>query len=133
MKCICGFADERFTEYKIGNITLYACPQCGTVKIMPADSNTGSFEKEVEAAVKAYEKACGHLTPRTWDKLNNLGYVKALSQYVVSGEIQIGFKKLCETGQKDKTFEAIILRYRDKFDNQIIECAQFRLNNAGKL
>lgn len=60
------------------------------------------------------------------------GTHEAISRLVVSGDIQSGFKRLCQLGLKDWTIESAILKFPEEFSKEIKECAAFRLGQVEK-
>lgn len=88
-----------------------------------------SFDHEVETAVSHYERAIGHFASRTRQMLERHENERALSLLMDNADIQKGFKALRDTKQLDKTFEAIIVRHKNKFDSERVEVAQWRLDN----
>ena len=94
---------------------------------------TCNFDKDVEETIKLYEDAIGQFASRTWQMIENLGKIEAISKLVVSPNLQKGFKVLHEKGKLDKSFEAIVLKYKNKFRADIIEAAEWRLLNPNKL
>lgn len=87
------------------------------------------FDQEVEDVVSHYEKAIGHAAYPTRQMLKQHGNERALSLLMNSADIQKGFKVLRNTNQLDKTFEAVIVRYKNRFDAKVVEVAQWRLDN----
>jgi hypothetical protein len=88
---------------------------------------------EVNRTVEIYENAIGNFAQRTRQMINNRGYIPALSRLVQSPDLQIGFQVLRDRGDLDSTFEAVIIRFSDEFANNIVEAAQWRLDNAAQL
>jgi hypothetical protein len=58
-----------------------------------------------------------------------LGTVPAIEQLVQSGEIQSGFKKLCELDMAHWSIEAAVRRFPHEFTESARECAEFRLKH----
>lgn len=56
----------------------------------------------------------------------------AISRLVVSGDIQSGFKRLCELGLKEWTIESAVLKFPEEFSKEVRECAAFRLSQVKK-
>jgi len=92
-----------------------------------------NFDKDVENAIKLYEEAIGQFASRTWQMIENLGKIEALSRLVVSPELQKGFKVLRDKNLLDKSFEAIVVKYKDKFKANVVQAAQWRLENPNNL
>ena len=87
------------------------------------------FVHAVQEAITTYEKAIGHFASRTHQMIEMYGEVEALSKLMKTDEAQIGFKVLHETNNLDKAFERVILNFRQYFKKDVIETAQFRLDN----
>ena len=88
-----------------------------------------NFIEDVENAVKNYEKISGSSAQKTRAMLKELGIVEALSRLFMTEDYQKGFKVLRDNGQQNISFEAIIVKYKDKFNEGIVEAAKFRLKN----
>ncbi len=88
---------------------------------------------EVSRTVEIYEKAIGNFAHRTRQMIGNRGHIGALSMLVQSPDLQRGFKVLRDRGDLDSTFEAVIVRFSDEFANNVVEAAQWRLDNAEQL
>lgn len=65
--------------------------------------------------------------------ISELGEVEALSRLMISPDLQQGFKVLRDKKQLDKTFEAVVVRYKQFFQPEVIEAAQWRLDNPHSL
>ncbi|WP_426313816.1 hypothetical protein ACN9MF_20080 [Methylobacterium fujisawaense] len=59
------------------------------------------------------------------------GTLEAMKRLVRNGDVQSGFRRLTELGLQDQTIEAGILKFRREFDRADIECAEWRLAQAG--
>jgi hypothetical protein len=92
-----------------------------------------SFEYQVERAISLYEQANRHSATRTREMIAIHGEIEALSRLMVSADLQQGFKVLRDTKQLDKTFEAVVVRFKHLFKRGAIEAAQWRLANPYKL
>ncbi len=91
------------------------------------------FKKEVEHTIRLYEKEIGHIATRTWPLIEKYGEVEALSRLMVTPDIQRGFKVLRDNDQLDKTFEALVVRFQHLFKSEIVQAAQWRLDNSDNL
>lgn len=91
--------------------------------------HNGDFLEDVESAIKAYEEANGYPATRTREMIHTSDEVTALTRLVISGDLQQGFKVLRDTGQLDKSFESVVLKYRNLFEEDAIEAAEWRLKN----
>ena len=87
------------------------------------------FQEEVEQVIQVYEKAIGHAATRTRPMIRDYGEIGALSKLVVSADLQKGFKVLRDSGQIDKTFEALVVRFKDLFRTDVVGAAQWRLDH----
>jgi hypothetical protein len=87
----------------------------------------------VAHAVGLYERASRHAAGRTRNMIETHGEVEALSRLVVSADLQQGFKVLRDSGQLDQTFEAVVVRFRHFFQDEVVQAAQWRLDNPHSL
>lgn len=94
---------------------------------------TQEFIADVNRAIEVYEDAIGNFASRTRQMIDNYGAVDALSKLVQSPDLQSGFKVLRDRDELDKTFEAVIRRHPNLFQKQVVEAAQWRLDNAHEL
>lgn len=92
-----------------------------------------TFRKEVEYAIRIYEKAIGHAATRTWPMIEKYGEIEALSRLMISPDLQQGFKVLRDRDQLEDTFEAVVVRFPHLFKDEIVAAAQWRLDNAKDL
>jgi hypothetical protein len=63
----------------------------------------------------------------------NDGEIEALSRLVVGAYLQERFRVLRDTGQLDKTFESVVVKYKDLFTSDAVDAAKWRLENANNL
>ena len=91
------------------------------------------FENDVKETISIYKKAVGGFAPNTERILYNPNKVNSLSNLMKSGDIQKGFKVLRNNNQLDKTFESLVIKYRQLFKNDVVVAAQWRLDNAWEL
>ena len=92
-----------------------------------------ALQIEVDQAIKFYERAIGHAAARTRQMIDTYGEIEALSRLMVSADLQQGFKVLRDRDQLDQTFEAVVVRFRSLFENQVVQAAQWRLDNPHNL
>lgn len=92
-----------------------------------------NLEKDVINTICIYKKIVGGFIPATEKIINNPDKIMALSNLVKSADIQKGFKVLRDNKQLNKTFESLIIRYNELFKKDIVEAAQWRIDNAWKL
>lgn len=86
--------------------------------------------KDVNEVTVSYEKLIGVSATRTRQMIDRHGVVEALSIMAANTEIQSGFKRLRDSNQLHLTFEAVILRHRELFRNEIVEAARFKLEHS---
>ena len=91
------------------------------------------LQKEVKEVLDIYERAIGHAATRTWPMIEKYGEIEALSRLVISADLQKGFKVLRDTGQLDKTFEAVVIRFQHLFKPDTVQAAKWRLAHANDL
>ena len=84
---------------------------------------------EVETAIEAYESTIRGAATRTRRMIEDGCEIDSLSRLMKSADLQQGFKKLRDAKQLDKTFEAVVVRFRDLFEPDVVESAQWRLDN----
>ncbi len=88
------------------------------------------FRREVERTIDFYEKLAGHPASRTRQMLNRYpSEIAALSHLVTSADLQQGFKVLRDGGHLDKTFEALVVQFQCLFTSEVVQAAQWRLDN----
>jgi hypothetical protein len=92
-----------------------------------------NFEKDVRSTIKIYKEVVGGFAPNTERILHNSDKVNSLSNLMKSGDIQKGFKVLRNNNQLAKTFESLVIKYKQLFKQDIIIAAQWRLDNAWEL
>ena len=88
---------------------------------------------EINRTIDTYENLTGGFAANTHQMIQNLGHVGALSRLVQSADLQTGFRLLRDRGELESTFEAVIIRFSNEFQAQVVQAAQWRLNNAGEL
>jgi hypothetical protein len=88
-----------------------------------------AFRDEVEKAILLYEGVISHFASRTRNMIAQYGEIEALSRLTVSPDLQKGFKALRDTGQLDKTFESVVVRFQQLFTPEVVQAAQWRLNH----
>lgn len=91
------------------------------------------FDKEVENTISIYKKIVGGFAPNTERILNNPDKIGSLSNLMKSADVQKGFKVLRDKGQLDKTFETLVIKYKQLFRNDIVDAAQWRLDKAWEM
>ena len=90
-----------------------------------------NYIQEINDTIKLYEEVIGYFASRTHSLIEKFGNVGALEALMDNVELQKGFKTLRDKNMLDKTFEAIMIKYRNliEFDNNSIKIAEFRLKN----
>ncbi|WP_420129477.1 hypothetical protein [Longimicrobium sp.] len=91
------------------------------------------LREEVAQAIKLYEQVIRRAASRTRDMIERHGEVEALSHLVVTADLQQGFKALRDHNQLDQTFEAVVVRHPELFRRDVVESAQWRLDNPYQL
>lgn len=91
------------------------------------------FNKEVENTIGIYKKVVGGFAPNADMILHNPDKIGSLSNLMKSGEVQKGFKTLRNNNQLDKTFETLVIKYKQLFKENVIIAAQWRLDNAWEM
>ena len=90
-------------------------------------------EIELAKAIYAYEELLtqrnGRRTRanRTWQMVAHYGIIKAAERAVNRPSDALGYRLLVEMGLVDLTFEAVILRYPEAFDTNIVELCRRKL------
>jgi len=94
-------------------------------------SDNTNYIQKINDAIQLYEEAIGHFASRTHTLLQNYGNIGALEVLMDNVELQKGFKTLRDKNLLDRTFEAIMVKYKDDidFNKNAIEIAEFRLKN----
>ena len=89
--------------------------------------------REIDIVIALYEREIGSAASRTHQMIEGHGAIEALSRLVESADLQSGFRILRDRDQLDSTFEALIVRHEGQFRNNVVEAAQWRLDNAHHL
>ena len=92
-----------------------------------------SLEIDVDKTIALYESYITGSAIRTRQMIERKGVIKTLEDLVQSSDYQQGFKKLHQHNQLDKSFEALILKYKDLFSKNAATWADFRLKNPDAL
>jgi hypothetical protein len=98
----------------------------------PGNANE-ELADEVVLTIDLYERLIGRPATRTRNMIADQGEIKALSNLMVSADLQQGFKVLRDRRQLDKTFEALVVRFRREFSSEVVEAAQWRLDHPNDL
>ena len=94
---------------------------------------TTTLHDEIERAIQLYEQIIRHSATRTRQMIDRHGEIEALSRLMISPDLQQGFKALRDRGQLDLSFEAIVVRHTDEFRDDVVQAAQWRLDNPHDL
>jgi hypothetical protein len=100
------------------------------IKMEQNDKIYLDFEKEVKETIILYKETVGSFTPRTDSILNNPDKIKSIGNLMKSSDLQKGFKTLRNNNLLDRTFEYLVIKYKQLFNNNIVEAAQWRLDHA---
>lgn len=100
-----------------------------------AHSHGSSKEVELELfkALYAYEEVLSvknkktTKASRTWQMINRDGIIIAASKAVNRAIEPVGYRLLVEMGLQDLTFEAVIVRFPDTFESEVVSRAKNRL------
>jgi hypothetical protein len=92
-----------------------------------------AFCAAVGRAIEVYERVIRHAAQRTRNMIESLGEVEALSRLMVSADLQQGFQALRDSGQLQETFEAVVVRFPAFFRDNVVQAAQWRLDNPHNL
>ena|SRR3990172_4042208 len=92
-----------------------------------------AFRAEVERAIVLYELEIGHGAARTREMISRYGEIEAISRLMISADLQQGFKVLRDRDQLGITFEAIVIRYQNLFNLDVVQAAQWRLDHPYEL
>ena len=90
-------------------------------------------ERELLHAIYAYEEVLSNKkqkrisASRTWQMVKRHGIIKAAEKAVDRDIEPSGYKILVEMGMQDLTFEAVIVRYPDAFNTEVVNRARARL------
>ena len=88
---------------------------------------------DIEHVIAVYEGEIGVTAARTRQMIERYGAIEALSKLAESADLQKGFRILRDRDQLDSTFEALIVRHADLFRKNVVDAAQWRLQNANAL
>jgi hypothetical protein len=92
-----------------------------------------TLHDEIERAIRLYEQMTGCAATRTRQMIERLGEVGALSNLMMSPDLQQGFKVLRDRKQLELSFESIVVRHPELFNDDAVQAAQWRLENPHNL
>jgi predicted RNA-binding Zn ribbon-like protein len=91
---------------------------------------TSEFLDEVNRTIDVYEEVICSCAEHIREVIERYGEVKALERLVQTVDLQRCFKQLREHGALEDTFEAVITRYPDLFQDSVVKAAKWRLEYA---
>jgi hypothetical protein len=101
--------------------------------------NESLVETELLKALYAYEEVLSKKNKRrtrasrTWPMVKRYGIVGAAEKAVNRNTDAMGYRLLIEMGLQDLTFEAVIVRFPEAFNRQVVKLARTRLEELGKI
>ena len=101
--------------------------------------NKSEVELELLKALYAYEEVLSEKNKRktrasrTWQMIDRHGLIHAAERAVDRKIEPAGYKLLAEMGMHDLTFEAVIVRYPDLFNKDVVARAENRLKEISEL
>jgi len=101
--------------------------------------NKNEVELELLKALYAYEEVLSEKNKRktrasrTWQMIDRHGLIHAAERAVDRKIEPAGYKLLAEMGMHDLTFEAVIVRYPDSFNQDVVSRAKGRLKKLSEL
>ncbi len=87
------------------------------------------LKRIVANTIALYENETKRAATATRVMIDKLGAVEALSRLMVSADLQKGFRVLRDKNLLERTFETIVVQNQHLFKRNIVECAQWRLDN----
>jgi len=101
--------------------------------------STSEVELELLKALYAYEEVLSDKNKRktsasrTWQMIKRHGLIHAAERAVDRKIEPAGYKVLVEMGMQDLTFEAVIVRYPESFNADVVSRAKERLRKLSEL
>ncbi len=92
-----------------------------------------ALQTAVANTILLYEQTMRHAATRTREMIDAHGDVEALSRLMISPDLQQGFRVLRDRNQLDQTFEAVVTRFPHLFRDEVVQAAQWRLDNPHSL
>jgi hypothetical protein len=92
-----------------------------------------ALRREVEQTLEFYERQIGRVATRARRMIQSYGEIEALSHLVTSAYLQQGFRVLRDSGHLDKTFEAVVVRFKHLFRSDVVAAAKWRLEHPYEL
>lgn len=97
----------------------------------------GTIEHDVWRSITALEEMLRSergkttLLSRTRQKISRDGEVKTAADLTLKPDASKGFHDLLDRGFPELTFECVVLRHHEKFDNNVLDAARQRLADVG--
>jgi len=104
-----------------------------------AYGNKNEVELELLKALYAYEEVLSEKNKRktrasrTWQMIKRHGIIGAAERAVDRKIEPTGYKVLVEMGMHDLTFEAVIVRYPNAFNQEVVSRAKARLKELSEI
>jgi hypothetical protein len=96
----------------------------------PLESEFATVMRALEEALTEEAGKTKRLN-RTRQKLDRVGVRQTLADLALKPTPSLGFVKLVEFNMADMSAEALILKYRDQFDQHVVDAAGKRLREHG--
>jgi hypothetical protein len=112
-----------------GDVALAARRRLIELRTERHGAKPGSIEAEALATIYAYEQEAlgGRRATRTWQMVKKHGLVGTIERLATKRRPSTGYTKLVEAGLDDLAFEALVLRYPDRFSPRAITGARSKL------
>jgi hypothetical protein len=109
------------------------CELVGTENDDPSDPLVRDFYETLAAYEQLLTEKNGRTTAasRTRQKIDNKGVHQSLIEWTRGKAETNGFKLLVEKGLPEFTGEYLVVRYADRFPNDVVELARKRLTEHG--
>ena len=118
-----------------GKVDLFKAAKLKLFSVLPSEA-PGTLEYEVWQSIYALEDALKEergktvLLSRTRQKIKAQGEQKCVAD-LVCGKRSEGFDMLKERDMLDLSFEAVALRFPDRFEPEVLAAAEVRLEGVG--